>query len=88
MRVLLEVIKGWLYLLAFVTGGNFVRKARLKHCGRNVKISPTVFFKFPENIEIGDNTFVNHLCSVWASPRGSIKIGNDVLFGPNTAVIA
>ncbi len=87
MRILVEVIKGWLYLLAFITGGNFVRKARIKR-GRNVKIAPTAFFKFPENIEIGDNSFVNHLCSVWAAPGARIKIGNDVLFGPNTAVIA
>lgn len=87
MRILIEVVKGWLYLLAFITGGNFVRKARIK-TGRNVKISPTAFFKFPENIEIGDNVFINHLCSVWAAPNAKIKIGNDVLFGPNTAVIA
>jgi acetyltransferase-like isoleucine patch superfamily enzyme len=88
MRTLIQVVKGWLYLLAFVTGGNFVRKSRLRRLGKNVKISPTAFFKFPEQITIGDNTFINHLCSVWAAPGGPITIGNDVLFGPGTAVIA
>ena len=88
MRVIIEVIRGWFYLIAFVTGGNFIRKARLKQVGKNCKISPTAFFKFPERIEIGDNVFINHLCSVWASPGGSIKIGNDVLFGPGVCVIA
>ncbi|MDE2493453.1 MAG: acyltransferase [Alphaproteobacteria bacterium] len=73
--------------MAFITGGNFVRKARIKR-GRNVKISPTAFFKFPENIEIGDNSFINHLCSVWAAPNAKITIGRDVLFGPNTVVVA
>jgi maltose O-acetyltransferase len=87
MRIVVEVVKGWLYWLAFTTGGNFVRKARLKR-GRNVKISPTVFFKFPENIEIGNNTFINHLCCIWASPGGRIRIGSDVLFGPGCSVIA
>lgn len=88
MRTLLEVVRGWIYLLAFITGGNFIRKARLKHLGSNVKISPTAFFKHPENIMIGDNTFINHLCSVWAAPAGTVTIGNDVLFGPGIAVIA
>jgi maltose O-acetyltransferase len=88
MKVLFEIFRGWIYLLAFVTGGNFVRKARLKQVGTNVKISPTAFFKYPEHITIGNNTFINHLCSVWAAPGGSITIGNDVLFGPGTAVIA
>lgn len=87
MRIVIEVIKGWLYWWAYLTGGNFVRKARI-HRGRNVKISPTAFFKFPENIEIGDNSFINHLCSVWASPGGKVRIGKNVLFGPNCAVIA
>lgn len=87
MGILVEVIKGWLYWWAFVTGGNFVRKARIKR-GRNVKISPTAFFKFPENIEIGDNSFVNHQCSIWASRDSKVKIGRDVLFGPGCSVIA
>ena len=87
-RVVLEVIKGWCYLLALITGGCFVRKARIRRMGKNVKVSPTVFFKFPENIEVGDNTFLNHLCSLWASPDGPIIIGRNVLFGPGTCVIS
>lgn len=88
MSSLIEAVSGWLYLLAFITGGNFVRRGRLAAKGRNVKISPTAMFKFPENIRIGDNSFINHLCSVWAAPNGSITIGRDVLFGPGTSVIA
>jgi acetyltransferase-like isoleucine patch superfamily enzyme len=87
-RILIEVVKGWTYLLAFLTGGNYVRKARLKKLGRGAKLSPTVFLKFPENIEIGENSFINHLCCVWASPDGPITIGNDVFFGPNVSVIS
>jgi acetyltransferase-like isoleucine patch superfamily enzyme len=87
MRTLFAVIKGWLYLLAYVTGGNFVRQARIRR-GRGVKIAPTAFFKFPENIEIGDNSFINHLCSVWAAPNARIRIGRDVLLGPNVTIIA
>lgn len=87
-RIIAEVVKGWAYLLALITGGNYVRKAKLKRIGSGVKISPTVFFKYPERIEIGDNSFLNHLCSVWASPEGPVTIGKNVLFGPCTSVIS
>ena len=46
IRTAAEVIKGWFYLLALVTGGNYVRKARLQHLGKGAKILPTVFFKY------------------------------------------
>jgi acetyltransferase-like isoleucine patch superfamily enzyme len=88
IRSIAEALKGWVYLFAFVTGGNYVRKARLQRLGRGVKICPTAFFKYPEMIQIGDHTFINHLCSVWASPGGSITIGSNVLFGPGAAVIS
>jgi len=88
IRSIAEAIKGWVYLFAFVTGGNYVRKAKLQRLGKGVKICPTALFKYPEMIQIGDNTFINHLCSVWASPGGSITIGSNVLFGPGTAIIS
>jgi acetyltransferase-like isoleucine patch superfamily enzyme len=88
IRSIAEAVRGWLYLLAFITGGNYVRKARLKRLGRGVKISPTVFFKYPEMIQIGDHSFINHLCSVWASPRGPITIGSNVLLGPCVSIFS
>jgi acetyltransferase-like isoleucine patch superfamily enzyme len=88
LRAIMEVVKGWIYLLAFISGGSFVRKARLKLCGKRVKISPTAFFKFPEQIVIGDDTFINHLCSIWASPKGRITIGKNVLLGPGTTIVS
>src|ERR1700761_339814 len=88
MKSLIAIIKGWFYLAAFVTGGNYVRKARIREIGKGVKISPTVFFKYPEMIRIGDHSFLNHLCSVWASPGGPISIGNNVLFGPCASIIS
>ena len=87
LRILYNIVRGWVYLLAFVTGGNFVRAARIKR-GKDVKISPTAFFKYPQNIEIGDRSFINHQCCVWAAPAGPIKIGSGVLLGPGVCIIA
>ena len=88
IRSIAEVIKGWLYLFALVTGGNYLRKAKLQRLGKGAKILPTVFFKYPEMIQIGDHSFINHLCSVWASPGGPIIIGNNVLLGPCASIIS
>jgi acetyltransferase-like isoleucine patch superfamily enzyme len=88
ISAIFNAFSGWIYLLAFITGSNFVRRGRLGHKGRNVKISPTAMFKYPEKIRIGNDSFINHLCSVWAAPTGSITIGNDVLLGPGTSIIA
>jgi len=88
VRSVAEVIKGWVYLLALVTGGNYVRKAKLQRLGKGAKILPTVFFKYPEMIRIGENSFINHLCSVWASPGGPITIGSNVLLGPCASIIS
>lgn len=87
-RTLAAVVKGWAYLLAFITGGNFVRRGRLRACGKRVKIAPTAFFKFPERITIGNGTFINHLCSVWASENAFIRIGSNVLLGPGVTIVS
>jgi acetyltransferase-like isoleucine patch superfamily enzyme len=87
-KIAYEVLKGWVYLLAFLTGGNFVRKAQLRSIGKHVKVSPTAFFKYPGLIDIGDETFINHLCSIWASPSGPIYIGRNVLLGPNVGIFS
>src|ERR1700733_50509 len=88
IRSFAEALRGWLYLLAYITGCSYLRKAKLKQLGKGVKISPTVFFKHPEMIQIGDHSFINHLCSIWASPGGAITIGSNVLLGPSTSIIS
>ena len=47
-----------------------------------------VFIKNPKNIFLGSNIFLNHNCCLWASKKGSIHIGDNVLFGPGVCVIA
>ncbi len=88
VRSMLSVIKGWPQLIAFISGGNFIRGSRLRSRGARVKISPTAFFKFPGHIDVGDDTFINHLCSIWASENGRITIGRNVLFGPCVTVVS
>lgn len=87
-RGVLAIFLGGGYWLAFMLGGHFFRRGLLRQRGRKVKISPTAFLKHAENISIGNNTFINHHCCIWATPDGPISIGDNVLFGPNVCVIS
>ena len=53
-----------------------------------MKISPTAFFKRPEQIDMGVGTFIHHPCSKWASERGHIHIGRNVLIGSGVPMVA
>lgn len=57
-------------------------KAIFKSCGKNVNIERMAFFGSGFNIEIGDNSGLGRSCFV----QSSIKIGKNVLIGPNLYV--
>ena len=56
------------------------------HMEKGATIAPTVSMRCAENIYIGKNSHINHLCGLWAAEHSTIKIGNDVLFGPGVYV--
>jgi maltose O-acetyltransferase len=56
--------------------------------GEGSRIYSNVFIKYPQNILIGTNTFVNYECILWAAPNSKIIIGNDVILGPRVSIIA
>jgi len=83
-----EICLGWIKIIGFISLGFFARRALFGKRGVKVKISPFVFIKNPKNIFLGSNIFLNHNCCLWASKKGSIHIGDNVLFGPGVCVIA
>lgn len=86
LRGIWEVFYGGMYWLAYMLGGHFFRRGLIGSRGKRVKIAPTAFLKYPKNISIGDDSFINHHCCVWASPGGKISIGRDVILGPNVCI--
>ncbi len=57
--------------------------------GTGPQISPDAVFSNPERIEIGDRVRIGSRCHIWAGPaQGRIRIGHDVLFGPEVLVTA
>lgn len=86
MKVFIRAIKNIIYASAYFFLNSF-RIAKIKRKG-NTRIYFNVMVKNPQNIEIGENTFINNGCFLWGAPKGRIIIGDDVIFGPSVKVIA
>lgn len=73
------------YILAFLYEENVCALLRIKK-GRHCRVEPTVSLRFSENISIGDNSFINHYCLLWAGKKTKIVIGKNVLLGPGVKI--
>lgn len=68
---------------------NYVIARREACTGKGVTIQPTVLLRSPQNIVIGDFSYLNHNCVLQAGKRDAkIVIGNQTHFGPNVMVYA
>ena len=55
-----------------------------KSTGKNVVIERNCKFAHPYNIEIGNDVYINFGVKILNTKEVGIKIGNDVIIGPNT----
>lgn len=83
--------RAWVHLFKIVNYYNYTHvtpKRRIRF-GQGPSISPDVVFSNPDRIIIGDRVRIGSRCHIWAGPRdGHVRIGNDVLFGPEVMVTA
>ncbi|MGG0319931.1 acyltransferase [Priestia megaterium] len=86
MIILIRIIKNVLVAVSYFLL-NSIRISKVER-GLNTRIYYNVLIKEPQNIVVGNNTFINNGCLLWGAPKGKIIIGNDVLFGPSVKVIA
>jgi galactoside O-acetyltransferase len=71
--------------------GVFVNQISEIRVGKRVSVSPgcSLYCQDPENgseLEIGDGVRLNHNVMINADRGGKIRIGNDVLIGPNVVI--
>lgn len=83
--------RAWLHLIKIVNFYNYSHVAPLRKVTfageRNV--SPDAVFQNPERIFIGHRARIGSRCHLWAGPQdGQIRIGDDVLFGPDVLLTA
>jgi maltose O-acetyltransferase len=58
----------------------------LGHIGNGLKIEPPFYVDYGENIHLGDNVYMNIGCTILDCAE--IRIGNNVMFGPNVQIYA
>lgn len=83
--------RAWFHLFKIVNYYNYTHVAprRQIRFGQSPNVSPDAVFSNPGRITIGDRVRIGSRCHIWAGPRdGHIRIGNDVLFGPEVMVTA
>ena len=83
--------RAWLHLFKIVNYFNYshVTPMRAVRFTGKRNVSPDVVFQNPERIEIGHGIRLGSRCHLWAGPRdGRIRIGENVLFGPEVMVTA
>ncbi|RPF71521.1 acyltransferase [Aurantiacibacter spongiae] len=83
--------RAWLHLLKMVNYYNYGHVVPLREMtlGRQSNISFDANFTNPHNIVIGKRVRIGSRCHIWAGPlQGRIRIGDDVLFGPEVMLTA
>ena len=81
-------LKEIFYLFAYYVI-NHVKGVALVNKGKCTRIRPTVLLRDAERIHIGDNCTLNHNNILWAGKKDAvIKIGNNVMTGPNVQIYA
>lgn len=83
--------RAWLHLAKIVNYYNYTHVAPLRQVtftGAG-NVSPDAVFQNPTRIHIGKRVRIGSRCHLWAGPRaGAIRLGDDVLFGPDVLVTA
>lgn len=83
--------RAWFHLLRIVNYYNHSHVMPLRRIclGQSPNISPDAVFANAERIVIGKRVRIGSRCHIWAGPRdGRIRIGDDVLFGPEVMLTA
>ncbi len=58
------------------------------HAAPDVRIHATASIRNAQNVYVGKNSHINHLCSVWAGENSEIILGDNLLMGPGVCLFA
>ena len=95
-RYLLEVVKNTFslrflvslaYSFAYYIHEHVAWRGRI-HAAPDVRIHATASIRCPQNVYVGRNSHINHLCCVWADEQSQIILGDNLLMGPGVGIFA
>ena len=58
------------------------------HAAASARIHPTASIRNPQNVYVGENSHINHLCCIWAGGDSCIRLGANLLMGPGVMMFA
>lgn len=58
------------------------------HAEKDVRIHATASIRNAQNVYVGKNSHINHLCCVWAGENSQIILGDNLLMGPGVCLFS
>lgn len=58
------------------------------HAERDARIHATASIRNAQNVYVGKNSHINHLCCVWAGENSKIILGDNLLMGPGVCIFS
>lgn len=75
------------YAFAYYVHEHVVWRAKI-HAADDVRIHATASIRNAQNIYVGKNSHINHLCCVWAGEQSKVILGDNLLMGPGVAIFS
>jgi acetyltransferase-like isoleucine patch superfamily enzyme len=58
------------------------------HAERGARIHATASIRNAQNVYVGKNSHINHLCCLWAGENSKIVLGDNLLMGPGVGMFS
>ena len=75
------------YRFAYYIHEHVVWRAKL-HAAKDARIHATASIRNAQNVYVGKNSHINHLCCVWAGENSQIILGDNLLMGPGVCIFS
>lgn len=76
-----------LYSFAYYIHEHVVWRARI-NAAKDVRIHATASIRNAQNVYLGKNSHINHLCCIWAGEKSKIVMGDNLLMGPGVCIFS
>jgi len=76
-----------IYSFAYYVHEHVAWRANI-HAEKDVRIHATASIRNAQNVYVGENSHINHLCCVWAGENSQIVLGDNLLMGPGVCLFS
>lgn len=76
-----------IYSFGYYIHERVVWRAKI-HAEGDVRIHATASIRNAQNVYVGKNSHINHLCCVWAGEESKIILGDNLLMGPGVGMFS